>query len=54
MPPRFNQNGVSYVYIFRFCEVTAFSYINRLFLKVVLLLMFKEKIFTNDYLFSLQ
>ena len=34
-PPRFNQNRMCHVYIFRFCEATVFRYINRLYLKVV-------------------
>ena len=36
MAPHFNQSGMCYVYIFLCCEVIAFGYINRLFVKVVL------------------
>ena len=55
MPLRFNQNRVRYVNIFRVSEVTTLRYISRLFLKVVLLLELKKKMFpVYDYLLCLE
>lgn len=42
MSPRFNQSRMCYVCFFRFAVTAACRYINRLFLKVVLLLSFRK------------
>ena len=51
----FHQNGLYYVYLFRSCKATAFLFISRMFLKNILLLVLKKKLFSGyDYLFYLR